>query len=98
MSDPSLNFKPWTDTGLYLAGCEAGPDVAPPPGWSLWKIPAFQYAVIETDAKSYGEAFAYMLQTYLPNRGLSLAGAVHEFYPQPGNMDILRLYFPILPF
>jgi len=95
MNDIKLRFQPWGETGAYLAGCEAKPGVFPPPGWELWQIPAFRYAVIDTSAATYGEAFRFMLQSYLPEQGLTLAGAVQEHYPEPGNSEKVRLFFPV---
>lgn len=98
MSDPDNLFKPWNTRGKYLAGCEAVPGKETPAGWTRWHIPAFRYLVCQCSGKEYGEAFRYVLKEYMPENQLSLAGAVHEFYPEPGNEDRLCLYFPIEKF
>lgn len=95
MSDVHLQFKPWDSRGRYLAGAQAVSGVAAPGGWVKWNIPAFRYVVCECSSSEYREVFRYVLTEYMPENNLSLAGAVHEFYPEPGKEDRLCLYFPI---
>lgn len=95
MSDLNETFERWSEQGKYLAGCEVLDDSLAPAGWTKWTIPAYTYAVIECRQTEYHEKFAYMLDTWLPDNGYSLVGAVHEFY-KPGAADgALCLYFPI---
>lgn len=95
MSDVGGTFKPWDVQGKYLAGCEAMDGADAPAGWTKWTIPGFTYVAAECTQSGYGETFWYVLKEYFPENGYTLAGAVHEFYPQPGNTDLLVLYFPI---
>ena len=95
MSDIAGTFKPWDGQGKYLAGCEASMGAIAPEGWTVWTIPAFTYEVAECTQSRYGDTFRYVLKEYFPENGYTLAGAVHEHYPQPGNTDFVALYFPI---
>lgn len=95
MSDVSGAFKPWDGQGKYLAGCEAMQEAEAPAGWTKWTVPGFTYAVLQCTQSSYADTFRYVLKEYFPENGYALAGAVHEFYPQPGNTDLVELYFPI---
>ena len=91
MSDFSRSFKPWEDfsEGLYLAGAECIEGAEAPAGWVKWVIPTFEYLVVENDDD---DVFDEMLK-YLEDKGLTLAGAVHDFTnPQTG---VGYLYFPI---
>lgn len=94
MSDIDERFERWREEGKYLAGCEVSDDAAPPSGWSKWTIPGYKYAVIKCTQESYGEAFNYMLNEYMPQNQYNIVGAVHEYYPQDGSGNIC-LYFPI---
>jgi len=94
MSDVDETFAPWGDEGKYLASAEAKADAEAPEGWTKWVIPAATYAVVCCTLETYGETFGYMMKAYLPENGYHLAGAVHEFYPEPGGKKIY-LYFPI---
>ncbi|MCD7896127.1 MAG: GyrI-like domain-containing protein [Planctomycetaceae bacterium] len=96
MSDHNETFKPWDATGgKYLAGFEALDDSAPPDGWVKWRVPDYEYVVVETTLARYGEAFSHTLTTLLPEKGLALAGAVHERYPSPDDPSVVELYFPV---
>lgn len=96
MSDYSESFMPWDITGgKYLAGFEAYDDSSAPEGWTKWRVPGYEYIVIETSLAEYGEAFIYTIATLLPEKGLTLAGAVHERYPSPDDPSIVELYFPV---
>lgn len=93
MSDLGRGFKPWDARGgLYLAGCEVRPDAEPPEGWTKWTVPGYRYAVAEYTEGTYGEVFDSVLRGYFPENGLKLAGAVHEFYPPSGALE---LWFPV---
>ena len=96
MSDGSESFKPWDTTGgKYLAGFEAVDDSPAPEGWTKWRVPGYEYIVIETPLINYGEAFTHTIATLLPEKGLKLAGAVHERYPSPDDPSIVELFFPV---
>lgn len=95
MNDVSEQLKRWSVEGKYLAGCEVKDDAVAPTGWTRWKVPAQTYVVITCTLESYGEAFNYILNEYLPEKGYEVIGAVHECYPQNGEQGIIQLYFPI---
>ena len=95
MSDITGSFHPWGNEGLYLAGYEAPQTAEPPEGWVKWDIPAYTYAVASCALAQYGEVFGHVLQEHLPQHGYTLAGAVHEYYPQAGAPGSLQLWFPI---
>lgn len=92
MTDFSRTFQPWEDgfsKGLYLAGIECADDAEPPEGWTKWVIPAFEYLRVVCD---HDGVFPEMI-AYLQERGMTLAGAVHDFTcPQSGTN---YMYFPI---
>ena len=78
MSDFSRSFLPWAEgftRGLYLAGVEARDDAAPPPGWTRWEIPGFEYVRVANDQ---ADVFPQTLAA-LEAEGLTLVGAVHDF-------------------
>lgn len=78
MTDLSRRFLPWEEgftRGLYLAGVECRADAVPPPGWTRWDVPGFEYVRVKNDSP---EVFPQTLQ-WLAVQGLSLAGAVHDF-------------------
>lgn len=92
MSDMSRSFLPWEEDftrGLYLAGVEAMDDALPPPGWTRWDIPGYEYIRLEVDNQfCFGRGLAL-----LQDEGLPLAGAVHDFTdPATGTHYML---FPI---
>ena len=93
MSDLGHNFEPWdANGGAYLAGCEVRPDAVAPEGWTKWDIPGYRYAIVEYTEGTYGEVWGEMINAYLPKEGLTLVGAVHEFYPPSGALE---LWFPV---
>ncbi len=91
MSDMARTFAPWEEdftTGLYLAGVECAEDTVPPPGWTKWRIPGYEYL----RAPAEEGIFPQMLQ-YIRENGLHLVGAVHDFTnPATGRGYML---FPI---
>ena len=93
MSDIEEKFERWGEKGKYLAGCEVRDTAEAPIGWTKWVIPAYTYAVVSCEQENYQEAFAYMLDKYLPENNYQVVGAIHEFYPQDGTNSI-SLYFP----
>ena len=96
MSDSGESFKPWDASGgKYLAGFEASDGSPAPDGWTKWRVPGYEYIVIETSLTNYGEAFTHTITTLLPGKGLTLAGAVHERYPAPNDPTLVELYFPV---
>jgi hypothetical protein len=47
---------------------------------------------------TYGEAYKFVVQQFLPKEGYTQVGAMHEFYPKEFKdieKDTLYLYFPI---
>lgn len=95
MSDLSETFARWTDQGKYLAGCEVWDDAVAPAGWTKWVIPSCKFAVIACIPDTYGDIFDYMVHEYLPGRGHSIVGAVHECHDLAYVAGSLELYFPI---
>lgn len=78
MSDMDRSFAPWTEgftCGLYLAGVECRADAVPPPGWTRWDVPGFEYLRVKNDAP---DVFPRTLET-LAAQGLTLAGAVQDY-------------------
>lgn len=78
MTDMSRTFQPWEDSftrGLYLAGVECRDDALPPPDWTRWDIPGYEYVRVENDAP---DVFPRTLEA-LAAQGMILAGAVHDF-------------------
>ena len=91
MSDFSRSFNPWEDfsKGLYLAGVECVDSAEAPSGWTKWTIPGYEYICVECEN---GDTFSRAI-TYLKDRAIPLAGAVHDFtFPQTGKNYML---FPI---
>ena len=92
MTDFSRTFQPWEDgfsKGLYLAGIECADDAEPPEGWTKWTVPGFECLRVVCD---HDGVFPEMI-AYLQERGMALAGAVHDFTcPQTGTN---YMYFPI---
>ena len=95
MSDVDEKFERWKEEGKYLAGCEVADTAIPPVNWTKWVIPSYKYAVVKCTEDTYGSAFNYMLNEYLPQNQYNLAGAVHEFFDPKCNNGELYLYFPI---
>lgn len=91
MSDFSRSFKPWEDgfhKGLYLAGVECVDHAEAPDGWTKWRVPGYEYLVVENHDGAFNKTIEQMRKD-----GISLAGAVHDFTdPATGKG---YLYFPI---
>lgn len=91
MSDFSRSFKPWEDgfhKGLYLAGVECVDHAQAPDGWTKWRVPGYEYLVVENHDGAFNKTIEQMRKD-----GISLAGAVHDFTdPATGKG---YLYFPI---
>lgn len=92
MSDLSRSFRSWEDhfsKGLYLAGVECADDAEAPEGWTKWTIPGYEYLRAEVEREN---AFSEVLD-FMQANGISLVGAVYEFFrPGTGKSD---LFFPI---
>jgi len=95
MSDIREQFKRWGTEGKYLAGCEVKDDAVAPAGWTLWRVPTRTYVTITCTQETYGEAFNFILNEYLPEKGYEVIGAIHEYYPAEAEKGTLQLYFPI---
>ena len=91
MNDDEESNKRWGQTGKYMAGCEADVDVQPPDGWTKWVIPAQTYLVADATQATYGVVFGGITN----DPKIKITGTVHERYPQPGNENVLELYFPV---
>lgn len=91
MSDFSRSFKPWEDgfhKGLYLAGVECVDHAEAPDGWTKWRVPGYEYLVVENHDGAFNKTIEHMRKN-----GISLAGAVHDFTdPATGKG---YLYFPV---
>ena len=91
MSDFSRSFKPWEDgfhKGLYLAGVECVDHAEAPDGWTKWRVPGYEYLVVENHDGAFNKTIEHMRKN-----GISLTGAVHDFTdPATGKG---YLYFPI---
>ena len=77
MSDFSRSFQPWQEgftQGLYLAGAECRDDAQAPAGWTMWRIPGYEYLRVESTPEAFPATLDYMAQ-----HGLALVGAVHDF-------------------
>ena len=91
MSDFSRSFHPWEDfrKGLYLAGVECYDSAEAPAGWTKWTIPGYEYIRVECEND---DTFSKAI-TYLKDRAIPLAGAVHDFtLPRTGKH---YMFFPI---
>ncbi len=96
MSDLGENFDRWDDkAGKYLASCEVKEETISPDGWVKWDVPSQTYIVASSNQKEYLSIFQKVINEYIPKNNLKLIGAVHEHYPEPGNPDIVELFFPI---
>jgi predicted transcriptional regulator YdeE len=91
MNDIGEQNRRWGESGKYMAGCEADANAAPPEGWVKWVIPAQNYLVVDCTLDSYGEIFGEIAN----DESITIVGTVHERYPEPGNPNVLELYFPI---
>lgn len=95
MSDVNETFAPWDNKGKYLAGLEVKSDGKIVEEFTKWSVPASTYLVLTTNNDSYLKNYTYIIKEYMPKHGLELIGAQHEKYPEPGNPDLIELYFPI---
>lgn len=91
MNDVSEQNKRWDETGKYMAGCEADADTEAPDGWSKWVIPAQTYLVVKCTKETYAHIFGQVCN----DKSIHIISTVHEYYPEPGNPNILEVYFPI---
>ena len=92
MSSFARSFEPWEDNftrGFYLAGVEVTEGAQPPEGWVKWTVPAYEYVYVLRDSPEvFSEAIGQLRE-----RGLCLAGAVHDFIcPEDGQE---YMFFPI---
>lgn len=85
----------WTEKGLYMASYQVPKESAALAGMQKWTIPAQTYLTVCCTQEEYGNAFLKMTTEYLPEHGLTMVGAAHEYYPELDNPDHLILYFPI---
>ncbi len=99
MSDVDTWLGSWgKDEGRYLAGWTLKPGAKAPGGWSVWELPAATYATISCKMQTYGEAWKYFHEQYLPTSEYKREGAAHEFYPPEFDditTDGFYLYFRI---
>ena len=98
MSATDEYLAPWKNEGKYLVGWEVNPGTKPPEGWTVWDVPEQTYAVIGCTMATYGEAYKFVIQQFLPKEDYGQSGAMHEFYPREFRdieKDTLHLYFPI---
>jgi predicted transcriptional regulator YdeE len=98
MSATGEYLAAWKDEGKYLAGWEMKANKKPPAGWSIWKMPRQTYAVVPCTMATYGEAYRYVVQQFLPKEGYVQAGALHEFYPREFRdieKDTFHLYIAV---
>ena len=91
MNNVDESNKRWDDTGKYMAGCEADVNAQPPDGWAKWIIPAQTYLVANCTGTTYGDVFAQITN----DSNIEIIGTVHERYPEPGNPNVLELWFPV---
>jgi predicted transcriptional regulator YdeE len=95
MSDTEEKFLRWSESGKYLAGCEVDNGVLPPEGFTKWTVPTQKYIVAECSGSNYFDVFNYVLHIYAHEQNMEIFGAIHERYPQPGNPNLIELYFPV---
>lgn len=96
MSDEGMSFQPWTDgfsRGLYLAGCEVNENAEAPEGWKKWILPARTYLITEVDMEHYSAIFRTVLNQFLAEEHLKLAGAVCDYTDPLSGRNYL--YFPV---
>jgi predicted transcriptional regulator YdeE len=82
MSATDEYLAAWKEEGKYLAGWELKADMKSPMGWSVWIMPKQTFAVVACTMATYGEAYRFVVQQFLPKEGYVQAGATHEFYPK----------------
>jgi len=91
-------FGRWKEEGKYLAGWEVSLETQAPAGWTVWRVPETVFATIACTMRTYGDAWKYFHDQFLPNEGYEQAGAVHEFYPaefEDPEKDTFYLYFTV---
>jgi len=92
MNDTAESNKRWNDeSGKYMAGCETDVNAVPPDGWTKWVIPAQTYLIVETTMDQCGEVFGDITS----NPSIKIIATMHERYPEPGNPNVVELWFPI---
>jgi len=96
LNDDDESNKRWgeagmSDTGKYMAGCEADADTTPPEGWSKWVIPAQTYLVASSTMDDYEKTF----EDIVDKHGAGIIGSVHEFYPDPNDDNVIDIFCPI---
>ncbi len=74
-----------------MASGEADIDAKVPEGWTKWIIPAQTYMVAKCSMDEYGQVFSKITS----NPEIQIVGTVHEHYPEPGNPNVVEIYFPI---
>ena len=95
-NDMAESNKRWgedgmSDTGKFMAGCEADPDAIPLEGWSKWIIPAQTYLVAPCTVDDGVKVYTDIADKF----GDRIVGNFHEFYPDPSNPNALEFYIPI---
>ena len=73
MSATDEYLAPWKNEGKYLVGWEVNPGTKPPKGWTVWDVPEQTYAVIGCTMATYGEAYKFVIQQFLPARALCMS-------------------------
>ena len=91
MNDVNESNKRWGEIGKYMASGEVDLDSVVPKGCTKWIIPAQTYLVVSCTMDKYGEVFKEITSRL----GAGIIGTVHEFYPEPGNPNVVDIYFPI---
>ena len=78
------------DGRLYLAGVEAKDGEEAPEGWTVWRIPGYEYLYVKCTEE---DIFTKVI-TYMKENGLELSGAVHDFIcPKENGQGYM--FFPI---
>jgi len=91
MNDINETNKRWKESGKYMASVEAELDAVAPEGWTKWIIPSQTYLVLSISMSEYLET--YLMFTKALNN--AIVGTIHEFYPEPGNPNIVDLHIPL---
>lgn len=96
MSDAKEWLSPWIDgEGLYLAGIDVPLQMTCPPGWHRSILPAMEYIVIRTTIPLVSEAVRFLFETVVPDEGIEIIGAIHEYYGPDYLPGEISLYAPI---
>ena len=96
MSDPEMNFLPWTENftkGYYLAGVQTAMDAEAPEGWTKWILPARSYIAAAVVPETYSQVFKEVISEVIPGKGMKLSGAVCDYTDPMEGKDYL--YFPV---